>query len=116
MAAKDKSTEPLTVSSRLNPIHRPFDEKEGNCIQENVEIDVVKGKEECFEEDSVTDSKLNVGDAVHLVNGEPIIENGHDVSRFLVDTRDDGDPPLTFRSLFLGTVFAGLSASLYQVR
>ncbi|KAL4079664.1 OPT oligopeptide transporter protein-domain-containing protein [Scleroderma citrinum] len=30
---------------------------------------------------------------------------GSDVSRFLVDLRDDGDPSLTFRSLFLGTIY-----------
>lgn len=54
-------------------------------------------------------------DDVVLVNGEPVITTGRDVSRFLVDVRDDGDPALTFRSLFLGTVFAGLGASLVQV-
>ena len=49
------------------------------------------------------------------VNGEPVITSGQDVSDFLIDTRDDGDPALTFRSLFLGTVFAGLGAALCQV-
>ena len=56
------------------------------------------------------------GEDVRLVNGEPVITTGPDVSRFLIDTRDDGDPALTFRSLFLGTLFAGLGASLCQVR
>jgi hypothetical protein len=49
------------------------------------------------------------------VNGEPVISTGSDVSKFLVDLRDDGDPPLTFRSLVLGTVFGSLGAALYQV-
>ena len=53
---------------------------------------------------------------VLMVNGEPVITTGLDVSRFQVDLRDDGDPALTFRSLFLGTVFAGLGAALGQVR
>lgn len=48
-------------------------------------------------------------------NGEPVITSGKDVSRFAVDLRDDGDPALTFRSIFLGTLFAGLGAALYQV-
>ena len=52
---------------------------------------------------------------VHRFNGEPVITNGTDVSRYVVDLRDDGDPALTLRSLTLGTVFAGLGAALCQV-
>jgi len=52
---------------------------------------------------------------VLMVNGEPDIRNGVDVSRFLVDVRDDEDPPFTFRSIVLGTIFGGLGAALYQV-
>jgi len=48
-------------------------------------------------------------------NGEPVITTGRDVSRFAVDIRDDGDESLTFRSIFLGTVFAGMGAALCQV-
>ena len=40
------------------------------------------------------------------LQGEPVIRTGMDVSRFLVDLRDDGDPALTFRSLVIGTLFA----------
>ncbi|TFK82027.1 oligopeptide transporter [Polyporus arcularius HHB13444] len=54
-------------------------------------------------------------DEVEYVNGEPVITSGRDVSRYLVDVRDDGDPALTFRSLFIGTVFAGLGAALCQI-
>ena len=49
-------------------------------------------------------------------NGEPIITTGRDISRFVVDIRDDEDPALTFRSIFLGTLVAGLGATLGQVR
>ena len=48
-------------------------------------------------------------------NGEPVITTGQDVSRFVVDIRDDEDPALTFRSMFLGTLFAGMGAALSQV-
>jgi hypothetical protein len=48
-------------------------------------------------------------------NGEPIITTGRDVSRYVVDIRDDEDPALTFRSIFLGTIFAGMAAALSQV-
>lgn len=49
------------------------------------------------------------------VNSERIVTTGKDVSCFVVDLRDDGDQSLTFRSFFLGTVFAGLGAALCQV-
>ena len=48
-------------------------------------------------------------------NGEPVITAGRDVSRFVVDIRDDEDTALTFRSMFLGTIFAGMGAALSQV-
>jgi hypothetical protein len=51
-------------------------------------------------------------DDLTLVNGEPVIVSGRDVSRFVVDLRDDEDPALTFRSMFLGTLFAGKSSAL----
>jgi len=47
-------------------------------------------------------------------NGVQVIQTGLDVSRFVVDVRDDGDEALTFRSIFLGTVFAGMGAALCQ--
>lgn len=46
--------------------------------------------------------------------GEPIIMTGRDVSRFVVDLRDDGDPALTFRSLVIGTLFACVGAANTQ--
>ena len=53
-------------------------------------------------------------DEAQYKNGEPIITTGLDVSRFAVDIRDDGDVALTFRSIVIGTVFAGLGAALTQ--
>jgi hypothetical protein len=50
-----------------------------------------------------------------FVNGEPVITSGRDVSQYLVDLRDDEDPPFTFRSIVLGTMIGGLGAALYQV-
>lgn len=54
-------------------------------------------------------------DNVLRLNGEPVIRTGKDVSRFVVDIRDDGEDALTFRSVVLGTAFAGLGAALCQV-
>ena len=50
-----------------------------------------------------------------LHNGVPVITTGHDVSRFVIDIRDDQDPAFTFRSMFIGTMFAGMGAALSQV-
>jgi hypothetical protein len=64
---------------------------------------------------NIEDSSSEYDSKPILHNGEPIISTGHDVSRFVVDIRDDEDTALTFRSMFLGTIFAGMSAALSQV-
>ena len=91
-------------------------------IDEKADVKVALEKQ-ASSESIDTDSKVEGGkdyydgdEKVVLVNGEPVITTGRDVSRFLIDTRDDGDPAITFRSLFIGTVFAGLGAALCQVR
>lgn len=78
--------------------------------------------EEKLEIIAVDEKELNVEDIaleddfkVAYRNGEPIIATGRDVSRFVVDIRDDEDLALTFRSIFLGTLVAGLGATLGQV-
>ncbi|EME47911.1 hypothetical protein DOTSEDRAFT_146951 [Dothistroma septosporum NZE10] len=51
--------------------------------------------------------------------GNPIIKDGADVSKYLVDVRDDGDPSFTFRSMVLGSLFTALSSvimMLYQFK
>ena len=80
-------------------------------IQEKKEI-VLDGKEiqHIIDDNSLEDDSKPI-----LHNGEPVITTGHDVSRFVVDIRDDQDPALTFRSMFLGTIFAGMGAALSQV-
>jgi len=50
-----------------------------------------------------------------FVNGEPVITTGADVSNYAVEDRDDGDAALTFRSICIGTVVAGLGAALSQI-
>ncbi|PPQ87345.1 LOW QUALITY PROTEIN: hypothetical protein CVT25_002095 [Psilocybe cyanescens] len=44
----------------------------------------------------------------------PNITTIEDVSQYAVDIRDDRDDALTFRSMFLGTLFAGIGAALCQ--
>ena len=83
------------------PLPNTFDEKPSSGSADKLEPDDGSSK-------YVTDSTM-------LVNGEPVVQSGVDVSNFVVDDRDDGDPALTFRSFFLGTVIAGLGAALAQV-
>jgi hypothetical protein len=73
-------------------------------------VDIID--EKVLEGQSINDSD---DESVRYVNGEPVITTGKDVSRFAVDLRDDGGDALTFRSIFLGTIFAGLGAALCQV-
>jgi hypothetical protein len=64
---------------------------------------------------NIDDNSLEDTSKPNFQKGEPVITTGCDVSRFVVDIRDDGDPALTFRSMFLGTMFAGMGAALSQV-
>ncbi|KAJ2920656.1 hypothetical protein H1R20_g16438, partial [Candolleomyces eurysporus] len=67
------------------------------------------------DEKDLQGTSLDDDDSVQYLHGEPVIRTGRDVSRFAVDIRDDGDEALTFRSMVLGTVFAGLGAALCQI-
>ena len=82
---------------RLEKLEIVVDEKE---IQHNIDSD---------------DSSLEDDSKPNFHKGEPVITAGRDVSYFVVDIRDDEDTALTFRSIFLGTIFAGMSAALIQV-
>ncbi|KAH9071576.1 oligopeptide transporter [Lactarius deliciosus] len=73
-----------------------------------------KEKEPRVDSDKSPDS-YDGEDEKSLLNGEPVITSGRDVSRYLVDLRDDEDPPFTFRSIVLGTMIGGLGAALYQI-
>ena len=69
----------------------------------------------------IADEKVDIWKALdeeeeaEFSNGEQVIATGRDVSNFVVDIRDDGDEALTFRSIVLGTIFAGMGAALCQV-
>ena len=99
----------------------PFNsvEKEKHLSSKDSEdVDIVGEKDHGYYSDekaSHTDSGPEDASSVQWVNGEPVISTGRDVSNYLIDLRDDGDAAITFRSLVLGTVFAGLGATLVQV-
>ena len=72
-------------------------------------------KGSALDPDKSSDGYNDEGEKPLFVNGEPVITSGMDVSKYLVDLRDDEDPPFTFRSVVLGTMVGGLGAALYQV-
>lgn len=72
-------------------------------------------KEFALDPDKSSDALNDDDEGPRFVNGEPVITSGRDVSKYLVDLRDDEDPPFTFRSVVLGTLMGGLGAALYQV-
>ncbi|KZT71957.1 OPT superfamily oligopeptide transporter [Daedalea quercina L-15889] len=78
---------------------------------EKSEIDYATDK---LEKHTSADASAGEGETA-FIKGEPVITSGADVSKFLVDLRDDGDPAITFRSFVLGTVFAGLGAAVCQI-
>ncbi|KAI0053806.1 oligopeptide transporter [Auriscalpium vulgare] len=78
-------------------------------------IDEKSGYHEKESNDAEDDVLYDGEEKPIYVNGEPVVRNGKDVSRFVVDVRDDEDPAITFRSVVLGTVFGGLGAALYQI-
>lgn len=90
---------PVSIGEKESPVSPYTDEAISPTSQK------ASGEAECLN---------NEGEAV-FIKGEPVITTGRDVSLYLVDVRDDGDPALTFRSLFIGTIFACLGAALCQI-
>lgn len=48
-------------------------------------------------------------------DGEPIIVTGADAANYLLSLRDDHDPSLTFRSMFIGTLVSAFQAAMNQI-
>lgn len=46
---------------------------------------------------------------------EIIIRTGHDAAQYLLPIRDDHEPALTFRSIFLATILAAFQAVMSQI-
>jgi len=102
LPTQHSSSDPPTPDEKSASVDIPYDEKEAP-----LDSDLDKPS---------FGSRDTVDEKPQYVYGEPVITNGTDVSRYLVDLRDDEDPPFTFRSAVLGTVIGGLGAALYQVR
>lgn len=59
-------------------------------------------------DDSLTDEK-------GIANENHIIITGADAAKYLLPMRDDGEPALTFRSLFLSTLLCAFQAAMNQI-
>lgn len=109
-----KSAPPLAVDN--DAITAPAGvEKDKSLCQ--ADVDAVGEKLAVDYSDEKTSQTFGSGDdsSVRYVNGEPVITTGRDVSKYLVDLRDDGDPAITFRSLVCGTVIGALGSALITV-
>ncbi|KAF5356761.1 hypothetical protein D9756_006727 [Leucocoprinus leucothites] len=101
------------VKSLTSPISKS---NTSNDLNNEIEkLDYYDNKDNNEKVDSVSEGSFVKDEEGQTLNGEPVITTGLDVSRYVVDLRDDGDPALTFRSLTMGTVFAGLGAALCQI-
>lgn len=109
----DESEDKHTTASLPIQIHQgdtlsSFDVKEKQNDSGSDSVEIADEKVDAYFQPLDEDEKPEYR------NGEPVITTGRDVSRFAVDIRDDGDESLTFRSIFLGTLFAGMGAALCQ--
>ena len=106
---------PSIVMQGITPVDEKenphADSREGNSLH-----DPRMEASQCGARVSQDSDEDKTEDDIIYVKGEPVIRTGSDVSHFLVDVRDDGDPALTFRSLSIGTIFACLGAALCQAR
>ncbi|KAH8646190.1 OPT oligopeptide transporter [Xylariales sp. PMI_506] len=101
----------LNVEGRVEPV------PEHGEINEKV-VEYTKGDKSDVHDPEITAAPPSDGD-----NGEDkddhsdqvIIITGADASKYLLPTRDDYEPALTFRSLFLATILSGFQAVMNQI-
>ena len=63
----------------------------------------------------VLETKTSSFDLEDKQDGEVIIKTAKDAATHLLPMRDDFDPALTFRSIFLATGLAAFQAVMYQI-
>ncbi|CAI4213551.1 unnamed protein product [Parascedosporium putredinis] len=80
--------------------------KRDNAVEPNYDSDANREDPE--------DAKHLDGDAA-VVRGAVVIRDGNDIARYVVSTRDDHDPVLTFRSFIIGSGLTALAACINQI-
>jgi hypothetical protein len=64
---------------------------------------------------ALVETKTSSFDEEEKQDGEAIIRTAKDAATHLLPMRDDFDPALTFRSIFLATGLAAFQAVMYQI-
>lgn len=82
---------------------------EKNSFEQKTDIDILAAPVSESDEAHVKD--------IHntLEHEAPVIVTGADAALHLLPLRDDGDPALTFRSLFLATILSAFQAVMSQI-
>lgn len=108
--------EPVVVGA-LNPVegkvvpvpsHRDINDKINVASD-----DVTDVKDSSLTSETKEAAALSDGDDGH--SDDVIIVTGADAAAHLLPLRDDGEPALTFRSLFLATVLSAFQAVMKQI-
>lgn len=68
-----------------------------------------------LKEPAVLETKTSSFESEEKQDGEVIIRTAKDAATHLLPMRDDFDPALTFRSIFLATGLAAFQAVMYQI-
>lgn len=83
----------------------------------NEKIHLEKDGTEILKDDPVivTETKSGSSDDTDSGTDDAIIVSGADAAKHLLSLRDDLEPALTFRSLFLATILSAFQAVMYQI-
>ena len=103
----DTKAVPISTQQEVN-------EKEVSTVDADASSD--DRKKETIVQDSEVSEELPPFDHSDGTGGpEVIIRTGQDAAEFLLPLRDDHDPALTFRSLFLASILSAFQAVMSQI-
>lgn len=106
---------PVEAKVAPAPTHEAIDEKVRLAVDDK---EIITGKEGAVVRDNEIQAALPIydGDDPEKDNNQDvIIITGADAAAHLLPLRDDGEPALTFRSIFLGTILSAFQAVMYQI-
>jgi hypothetical protein len=105
------------VGKVLTPIEgRVVSVPSDEAIDEKIRLD--KDATEILKDEDlviVTETKSGSNDDSDSGTDDAIIVTGADAAKHLLPLRDDLEPALTFRSLFLATILSAFQAVMYQI-
>jgi hypothetical protein len=90
------------------PTHQEINEKKMQIAADDAEVGSKDG-------DPESKAGLPLSDSEDNESKDVIIITGTDAAAHLLPMRDDGDPALTFRGMFLATCLAAFQACMSQI-